>query len=144
MNEFFGENGQITESGAKFLQPLKSAVEKILASHEANLMSVAEIRAFGCVISKIMNDAISKTIQSRNELSTELNNISDDKIDFYFKNKYGDDWILSPLLLKEEQDLVSKFFEKKLKDLVEFETGKIPHHACPGIKTLPGFGPKYK
>lgn len=128
MNKLFGENGFLNKDGEKFLEDFKRSLKDILSSNDVGMMTTAEVRLLGSVLSNITGDAISKVIINRSELSEVYNTMTDEQFDKHLREKYdtgNDSWCFKPLE-PEEETRGRQMIHNKINSLLQEGLKNIP------------------
>lgn len=140
--KLFTEQGFLNKDGEKAVTKLKSELERLLTEAKAE-----DIQTLGCILHKIVGDAVSDAALAKRQLTNKFNAMSDEEFDLYLKNKYepivGAQWFLKAPLTEEEGERISQTFTRNIQQWMEKEKNK-PREQHYGVRLSPRHKPRYR
>lgn len=142
MKRIFNEQGFLNKDGEKATAKLKFEIEKILDEAKAE-----DIQTLGCILHKMVGDAVANAALTKRELVNKFNAMSDAEFDAYLKAKYeplvGEHWFLKAPLTEEEGERISQTFTRNIQKWMEEEKNK-PREQHYGLRLSPRHKPRFR
>lgn len=99
MNKLIDSAGFLTGYGVDKTKKIKEALEYLISHSE---LDKSELRVLGSCLSKMVGDIISNEINNpKPKYSINLFEMSDEQFTKFLKDKYGEEWNLTPLTDEE-------------------------------------------